>query len=286
MALTPTATAPSPTLVPVHDFKLIRRKEAPATMARETGSRENGTTSANLPTFVINLARATERLADFEVGRQNHQWEVTIFNAIDRRDLRVAESSPTHKLVQHRDDISICLHNVPDRAGKLSLSLGHIACALSHMALWQKVVAEGLPHACIFEDDAQIVSPWWHQPWPATADFIFLSNRVPGLVPQHIQSTDKLDAHLAAHPYIPLAPGCGTEAYIVTQQGARKALAVMAEMYLPVDLQLLSCAHGSRLMQHSLLADKLPAMPELEMWTTSHFFTQHQNDWPSYVNER
>ncbi|WP_009960408.1 glycosyltransferase family 25 protein [Verrucomicrobium spinosum] len=274
-------TATTPLSGPVHELKLIRRKEAPATM-----SKEKGPTSVALPTFVINLARATERLAEFEVGSQDHGWEVAIFNAIDRRDLKVAESSPTHKVVLHRDDLGIRLCNIPDRAGKLSLHLGHIACALSHMTLWQKVVAEELPHACIFEDDAQIVRPWWHQPWPATADFIFLSNRVPGLIPQHIQSTDKLDAHLAAHPYIPLAPGCGTEAYIVTQQGARKALAIMAEMYLPVDLQILCCAHGARLIQHSLLADKLPAMPELEMWTTSHFFTRHQNDRPSYVNER
>lgn len=286
MELTTTATAPNPTPASVHAFKMIRRKETPLAMAQKIGAKEENSTAVELPSFVINLARATERLANFEVGRQDHQWEVAVFTAIDRRDLMVAESSPTHKVVQHRNDISTRLHHVPDRAGTLSLNLGHIACAMSHMALWQKVVAEELPHACIFEDDAEIMRPWWHQPWPATADFIFLSNRVPGLVPHHIQSTDKLEAHLAAHPYIPLAPGCGTEAYIVTQQGARKALAIMAEMFLPVDLQLLSCAHGSRLMRHSLLADKLPGMPELEMWTTSHVFTQHQNDWPSYVNER
>lgn len=238
------------------------------------------------PAFVINLARADQRLAEFKSGMADHQWQVAVFTAIDRRDLVVAESGPTHKVVRHRSDTSIRLHHAPNRSGKLSLSLGHIACALSHIALWKKVVAEGLPHACIFEDDAQIVRAWWHRPWPATADFVFLSDRVPGLVPHHIKSTDKLDAHLAEHPYIPLAPGCGTEAYIVTQQGAQKALAIMAGMYLPVDLQLLSCAHGSRLIQHSLLADKLPAMPELEMWTTSHIFTHHQNDSPSFVNER
>ncbi|WP_038166379.1 glycosyltransferase family 25 protein [Verrucomicrobium sp. BvORR106] len=285
MEPTPSAADRQIAPVPTHDFKFIRRKEALPPPAQMAGSQQTAT-HGSLPAFVINLARATERLAGFSTGMASHQWNVTLFHAIDRRDLVVVENSPTHKLIQHRRDNSIRLTMVPNRAGTLSLGLGHIACALSHMALWKKVVDEDLPHACLFEDDAQIISPWWDRPWPATADFIFLSNRVRGLVPHHIQSTDKLEAHLAEHPYIPLAPGCGTEAYIVTQQGARKALAIMAEIYMPVDLQLLSCAHGSRLIQHSLLADKLPTMPELEMWTTSHFFTQHENDWPSYVNER
>lgn len=270
---------------PAHGFKFIRRKEALPSSSPLEEPAEAAIRGA-MHAFVINLARATERLAGFNTGRALHRWDVALFNAIDRRDLEIIESSPAHQVVQHRKDGSIRLITVPNRAGKLSLSLGHIACALSHIALWQKVVAEDLPHACIFEDDAQITSPWWHLPWPATADFVFLSNRVPGLVPQYIQSTDKLEAHLAEHPYIPLAPGCGTEAYIITQQGARKALSIMAEMYLPVDLQLLSCAHGARLIQHSLLADKLPTMPELEMWTTTHSFTHHPTESPSFVNER
>lgn len=279
---TPTA---SPAPVPTHDFKTIRRRRAALPVSH--GDRASGSASSRtLPAFVINLPRAAERLTGFQSSMAEHDWDVTVFPAIDRRDLAVIESSPTHKLVQHRDSSAIQLQMVPNHAGYLSLSLGQVACTLSHIALWEKIVAEDLPHACIFEDDAQIISPWWGRLWPATADFVFISDRVMGVVPGHINSTDKLDSLLAHHPYLPLAPGCGTEAYIVTNSGARKALHLMKEAYMPVDLQLLCCAHGARLIHHSLVEHKRPSMPELETWTTSHYHTVHRNDWPSFVNER
>lgn len=87
--------------------------------------------------FVINLKRASDRKKNFLQNWQPFAKEITFFEAIDGNNLSEKELSDK------------ALHYP-----SLKLTKGEIACALSHLAIYEKIVAEKIPMALILEDDA------------------------------------------------------------------------------------------------------------------------------------
>ncbi len=97
---------------------------------------------------------------------------------------------------------------------------GNIACTLSHISLWKKVVDEQLPYLLIFEDDAlphpnfrQLAPAWWEKT-PQDLDIILLGNQMNTEI-QELYDTNTL---IVKHPAFCL------HAYIVTQKGAQRLL--------------------------------------------------------------
>jgi glycosyl transferase, family 25 len=117
-----------------------------ASMGGKPGSTASGSLSASVtcPVFVINLERSTHRREYMVNYLATYGLDARIFPAVDGSVLNVAE-------VQQRgiynDAVS---HQKFDR----SLSKTEIACAMSHLNIYRKMVDENIPMAMILEDDA------------------------------------------------------------------------------------------------------------------------------------
>ncbi len=108
---------------------------------------------------------------------------------------------------------------------EISTKPGHIACTLSHITLWKKIVDDNLPYLLIFEDDAlphprfkEIASQWWDRT-PRDVDMILLGNQM------DTQNPLLFDPH----NLIVRFPAFCLHAYIVTQQGAKRLLQLVKE---------------------------------------------------------
>ena len=235
-----------------------------------------------MKSFVINLARAIERKAAFLQAAQSHQWEVEVFPAVDWRELEVETLDNGGRSVSVPGTDLMLTVSGP-RAGADPLSLGEIACALSHISLWRKILAENLPAAFIFEDDAALIAPWKGAAWPTDADLVFINDRVSALVPEDLEESE-LEAWCQRTAYAAMIPGCGMEGYLITQQGAAKALALMETLHVPLDLQIMAAGQGTLETDHSLLAHRRPGH-ELQLYATTEAFTSHDDQSFSYISE-
>ncbi|MCU0335318.1 MAG: glycosyltransferase family 25 protein, partial [Chitinophagaceae bacterium] len=93
--------------------------------------------------FVVSLQRATERKAKLEPLLQGLRFEY--FEAFDKRWLDTAERmAAVYDEAKARQ-----LH----RYGK-PMGTGPIACSISHLRIYERMLAENISHALILEDDA------------------------------------------------------------------------------------------------------------------------------------
>lgn len=97
---------------------------------------------------------------------------------------------------------------------------GNIACTLSHISLWKKIIDESLSYLLIFEDDAlphpnfrEVASLWWDQT-PRDLDIVLLGNQMDPTLQDLYDPTNLIVRH----------PAYCLHAYIVTQKGAQKLM--------------------------------------------------------------
>src|SRR5436309_11330 len=103
------------------------------------------------------------------------------------------------------------------------LASGQVATTLSMIGLWEKVVDDGMPYMLVFEDDvlphpdiARLGPQYWAET-PREADFVFLGNQ---LIVENLPDPSQR---------VVVSPSWCMHAYLVTQEGARRALALLRE---------------------------------------------------------
>jgi GR25 family glycosyltransferase involved in LPS biosynthesis len=102
---------------------------------------------------------------------------------------------------------------------------GNLACTLSHIRLWHKIVLDDLPYMLIFEDDVlphpdlQTLGPLWWKETPHDLDMILLGNQTNPEDPRIWQK----DLRILQTPSFCL------HAYIVTNAGAHRLLQLIKE---------------------------------------------------------
>jgi polysaccharide biosynthesis protein PslH len=115
---------------------------------------------------------------------------------------------------------------VGERRGFLfdpGLAAGQIGTTLSMIGLWEKVVDEGLPYMLVFEDDVlphpdiRRLGPQYWAETPRAADFVFLGTQ---LVVEDLPDPDQR---------VVVSPSWCMHAYVITQEGARRALSLLRE---------------------------------------------------------
>jgi hypothetical protein len=105
---------------------------------------------------------------------------------------------------------------------------GEIGCALAMFRLWRRVVQEGLPYLLIFEDDVlprpdlDSLGPRYWAETPRDLDFVFLGNRMT------VDGSEMFFAPEEADRLVVRGLSWTTHAYIITLQGARRALGLLA----------------------------------------------------------
>ena len=104
-----------------------------------------------------------------------------------------------------------------------ALAEGEIGCALAMIGLWETVVERGWPYMLIFEDDVlphpdigRIGHRYWAET-PRATDFVFLGNQ--------------FARHGLPEPQrrVISSPSWCLHAYLISQEGARRALALLGE---------------------------------------------------------
>lgn len=100
-----------------------------------------------MKTFVISLARAENRRLAMRRQLDALGVDYEIVDAVEGRSLSEAELERVSDFRKMR------------RLGRV-LSPGEIGCALSHLALYRRIVAEGLEAACVLEDDVVLSSDY------------------------------------------------------------------------------------------------------------------------------
>ncbi|MFH2009808.1 MAG: glycosyltransferase family 25 protein [bacterium] len=116
------------------------------------------------------------------------------------------------------------------------LTPGQLGCALAHLAVWRRIVAEDVDWAVIFEDDIDIVNPEARTDLfrrfdsiPAGADVVFLHRRYWALPPRVLP--------FLRGKRVPFK-GCGNEGYLISRVGAQKAIDIVTPLYTTKDVQL------------------------------------------------
>ena len=167
----------------------------------------------SIPVFLINLDRRvdrmekmTARLGDLPFGR---------ISAIDGQNLDELEF--VSQIKQHK------------------MTKNEIACILSHRKIWQKIVDENIPCACILEDDVHLSSSF--------PDFIINPNWLPDnfevikletflgriyLSFKKMRARDRLLRELGSTHE-------GTGGYIFSQKGANRLLGITKQLNRPLD---------------------------------------------------
>ena len=103
----------------------------------------------NIPIVVLNLAYSKERRTFMERQLQSFDVAYEIFPAVDGS-----------QLLQYEKEL-YC-DNKTQKKLYCSLTDGEIACSLSHLRLYEKIVTENIPELLILEDDVLLKSAFFH----------------------------------------------------------------------------------------------------------------------------
>lgn len=95
--------------------------------------------------FVIHLARATQRRAQVDALLAGAPCPTEVFAAVDGQAMPEAEVAAVYP------EQPLLRPPYPFRIGR-----GELACFLSHRAIWQRMVDEGIDQALILEDDVAL----------------------------------------------------------------------------------------------------------------------------------
>ena len=210
-----------------------------------------------MKSIVISLKSAIDRRQHITREFQNHHVDFEFFDAL----------TP--------DMATLYAKKLPIKIEDSDLTGGELACMMSHVAIWQKMIDESIPYLTIFEDDVYLgedaeyllnSSDWIKPEWnivkiEAFTKKVFLS---PDIAP--IDSTNRCIAQLKGE-------NLGTAGYILTLKGAQKYLEYLAQHKLrPLDELMFDdfIAYGSEpvyqmlpalCIQEMLLNKDAPSLP-------------------------
>lgn len=185
----------------------------------------HGTSQFQLPAFIINLERSPERRQYIVAHLSSLGIPPTITNAVDGKALSMAT------LVQDGTyDDALC-----QRTFDRSLSLGEIACSMSHLAIYRRMVEQDIPVALVSEDDAKFPADALAQLEAllaaAPADWELLQLRYDA------RRHESLTPPFVHFPYENGLP-VGSTAYLIRRSAAQKILAGALPVRYPADSML------------------------------------------------
>jgi len=112
----------------------------------------------NLPVYVISLARAADRRESITALLDADGVEYELVDAVDGRELNLSACDPP----LNRDK---CWKRYA-----VVMPAGAVGCALSHLQLWKRMIAEQTEYAMVLEDDARWQTDFWE-----------VANKLPGI---------------------------------------------------------------------------------------------------------
>lgn len=179
------------------------------------------------PVFVINLPASTARRARITRALDQAGIAHAVVSAIDGRDWSGAESALAQQPLPH--------------LGR-PLSRGEIGCLLSHLSVLERIVRDGLPIACVLEDDAAIADDLRQvldtiESVGGDWDVLLLGHHSARHAPAHGAETCFVRRRLTTRRTIARVAefAMGAYGYVVTQRGAERLLAFARPFRMPMD---------------------------------------------------
>ena len=177
--------------------------------------------------FLINLDRHPERLTAAQTRLSQMGVEAVRMPAVDGSALSPAA----------RRAAVARLHALLAR-GRL-YTPGQIGCALSHHAVYRRMIAENIPAALVFEDDV-LLTPGFPASLAALEKFLDANRRQVFLFSNGTQTPLAGDGHA----FTRAMDGDCSEAYLITLPAARELLRVNSPMVVTLDSWTRFAARG------------------------------------------
>lgn len=179
------------------------------------------------PVFVISLARSHDRRAFIEKHMHGRSIEFSFFDAVDGKGLSESEL----ERVDFPAAREFCGHD---------LSLGEVGCAMSHIRIYEKMVAENIERCIVLEDDIYLHGSFQAIAERAIAtcqsDIIFLHH---GKVKSWPWMKKMPEGYRLARYISPSRQSkrgiISTAGYILTLSGAKKLLSKAYPVRMPSD---------------------------------------------------
>jgi glycosyl transferase family 25 len=200
--------------------------------------------SQPIPVYCINLPRSSARRAHMEAEFGRVGWDATFIPALDGVRMLNLESLQRDGVLS-RDNISITK----------PLCHAEVGCYLTHEYIWRTILRTGQPYAIICEDDILIRDPALDlvrlaRSLPPACDIFYLyyMNDSVGLTaPAFDVDLDPQVARVGPYGIYPAWSCGGTQCYLITAQGAEKALASCRPIRHPIDGYLARMSFEGRL---------------------------------------
>jgi len=158
--------------------------------------------------FCISGVSAVDRRTRVTVSAARYGWTLKFFPAVyppkNHEEFAVFKRSLRHRF-----------HDF--------LNVGEVGCALSHLVLWDDLARSECDFFVIFEDDARFIAGPERLQYYKEADLQMLNSR---------SNAHEGSIFLGAN-------SGGTDGYLITREGARKALPLLAEVKAPLDISIL-----------------------------------------------
>jgi hypothetical protein len=162
------------------------------------------------PAFVINLDSRPDRLASSTGGLRHAGFsDVRRFSAIDAAAPGILDQAWGRLGAPQFDS----------RDEWFRLNAGAQGCLLSHIGVWQEIIDQSLPFACVFEDDIFFHRHWRHLAptyfnfTPTGYDLLYMGSRIVEVGTGLVQRV----------------PVYCTHAYLIPREGAIRMRSVMLE---------------------------------------------------------
>ena len=186
--------------------------------------------------IVIHLPRHRERRRRLAEHLKRHGFSsVTWLNAVDGRKLKPEPPWQAPHLPP-----ATAWPNWADPYARRALTLGEVACALSHVTAWQRIANDGYP-AIVLEDDAALVEPLIQDLALLLADLDYFDFDLCYLAQRNAPGPKPLmGRHVHLVDYHPV----WTLAYLLPPASAKRLLASPWQTYLIPSDELLPAAFG------------------------------------------
>jgi len=178
----------------------------------------------NIPVYVISLARAADRRESITALLDADGVEYELVDAVDGRELDVSACTPPLNRDKCRKRYGVVM------------PAGAVGCALSHLQLWKRMIAEQTPFAIVLEDDARWQPDFWEvaNKLPSIKwywDAVLLCGVTTGRYKQTVCRLSDARELVRYHRL-----GRRTTAYIIALGGAKKLTRQIREIDAPIDI--------------------------------------------------
>lgn len=175
-----------------------------------------------MKTFIVNLMHNTERKEYMQEALKDIPIDYEFFPAVNGREIKNIEEVYDEKKAL--------------KIAKRGLSAGEIGCALSHRAIYKKMIDENIPQALILEDDITVL-PDFFETYTSLSK-INIGNKVILLgttSEKRIKKLWKKKLTANTNMYLVLNNYAGTYGYVIGLKAAEKIYNCISKIFTTAD---------------------------------------------------